>query len=139
MLARIHCSGIRNGIAKLPLFQLLGRLIMLSFSHLSLVFRICSVQKSTQRVESKSLLDFDNKNSYEITPSWGSQFYDDQLKGLIIFEGDLNLCSKSAEDKGEVSSYPKEKLSHMIRANMVAFEGTSKAFSGSVSGLVKRR
>lgn len=145
---RAHFSGSINGIARLPLFQLLGRLIMLSASHLSLVFRICNMQKPTQCNESSSPLDSNNRDNNDIGRSPCSQLYDDQLKGLITFEGNPNLLDDSNEDQGEILSDPKDKLDHMIRANMLAFQGTSgtvvqlKGYSSSgssSSGLVKRR
>ncbi|KAJ6369585.1 hypothetical protein OIU76_027929 [Salix suchowensis] len=137
---------VRNAIASSTLYVLSKRLLCLSLSHLSLMFRINIVGSKVLNKDSSSLMDAD-VNSHKVGKS---PVYADQLKGLKDFnvqsqssssmklgEGGQERCDASLDGCGRIND--------MIQANIMGFgelaEETTPVdvpLAGSL-GLVKRR
>lgn len=146
----ILCSDIRNGIVKSPVYLLFHKLIMLSFSQLSLMFRPLLVESRSHTIRETpvSLLDLD-----EVRPSSSSDRsvvilpqFEDQLKDLLGFDGGSVLSvnsNETVEQEDETSSYDDKNIDGMIQANLVNFEKQaprcSLASPDCRLGLVKRR
>ncbi|KAA8533124.1 hypothetical protein F0562_033343 [Nyssa sinensis] len=142
---------IRSAIVSSTSYTLLRRLILLSLSHLSLMFRVNLVETQTFCEKSLSLLDSDDlSSSNDITKS---QMFADQLKDLISFDEVQELSGSSEEiykqgddskERCDVLSENRQSIDKMILANVRGFtEQAEKTSQGeylvSRSGLVKRR
>ncbi|XP_059656031.1 uncharacterized protein LOC132303028 isoform X2 [Cornus florida] len=147
----MFCFGIRSVVVSSKLYNLLRRLIMLSLSHLYLMFRINVVEPQTPREETVSLLDTDQLSCSEIPKL---QNFPDQLKDLMCLDGGLELSDitkktfeqgDADEDRTDVLSDSRGRIDNMIQANITCFAGQSKKttpveeYLVSSSGLVKRR
>ncbi|KAJ6752772.1 hypothetical protein OIU74_027573 [Salix koriyanagi] len=137
---------VRNAIASSMLYVLSKRLLCLSLSHLSLMFRINIVGSKVLNKDSSSLMDAD-VNSHKVGKS---PVYADQLKDLKdsnvqsqssssmkLGEGGRERCDASVDGCGRIND--------MIQANIMGFgelaEETTPVdvpLAGSL-GLVKRR
>ncbi|KAJ6960609.1 hypothetical protein NC653_038589 [Populus alba x Populus x berolinensis] len=144
------CFDVRNAIASSRLYVLSERLLCLSLSHLSLMFRINTVGSKVLNKDFLSLMDSD-VSSHKVGKS---QVYADQLKDLIDFnvqsqssssmsnilklgEGGQERCVASLDGYGRIND--------MIQANVMGFGELAKETTpvdvplvGSL-GLVKRR
>ncbi|KAJ6735146.1 NHL DOMAIN-CONTAINING PROTEIN [Salix purpurea] len=137
---------VRNAIASSTLYVLSKRLLCLSLSHLSLMFRINIVGSKVLNKDSSSLMDAD-VNSHKIGKS---QVYADQLKDLK----DFNVQSQSSssmklgeggQERCDASSDGYGRINDMIQANIMGFGELAEETTpvdvplvGSL-GLVKRR
>lgn len=137
---------VRNAIASSTLYVLSKRLLCLSLSHLSLMFRINIVGSKVLNKDSSSLMDAD-VNSHKVGKS---PVYADQLKDLKDFnvqsqssssmkvgEGGQERCDASLDGYGRIND--------MIQANIMGFGELAEETTpvdvplvGSL-GLVKRR
>lgn len=115
------CFDIRSVVVNLPLYMLLKRLIQLSLSNLSLMFRITTVEYQTP-CRKPSLLDFGNSKS-------SKRMKVDQLKDLISFDDGVESLGSNlnveAKDVGEenadfsVASSSSSKIEKMLQANIM--------------------
>ncbi|KAI5679174.1 hypothetical protein M9H77_10124 [Catharanthus roseus] len=115
------CFDIRSVVVNLPLCMLLKRLIQLSLSNLSLMFRITTVEYQTP-CRKPSLLDFGNSKS-------SKRMKVDQLKDLISFDDGVESLGSNlnveAKDVGEenadvsVASSSSSKIEKMLQANIM--------------------
>lgn len=113
------CFDIRSVIASSMFYALLRRLISLSLSHLSLMFRINIVESQFSRKESVSLLDSDDSCISEPTIP---QMFEDQLKDLASFDRSLQLPDTS-------SKIFMQKKSHRFAdqlEDLLTFDGSSE-------------
>ncbi|KAL9343984.1 hypothetical protein Peur_064415 [Populus x canadensis] len=144
------CFDVRNAIASCRLYVLSERLLCLSLSHLSLMFRINTVGSKVLNKDFLSLMDSD-VSSHKVGKS---QVSADQLKDFIDFnvqsqssssmsnilklgEGGQERCDASLDGYGRIND--------MIQANVMGFGELAKETTpadvplvGSL-GLVKRR
>ncbi|CAL1413637.1 unnamed protein product [Linum trigynum] len=144
------CSDIRNGAASLKLYALLRRLLLLSMSHVSLMFRINNPVGSppTPSKDFVSLIDSDMSNS---SSSAKSDVFASELKELMPSDNS-RLLSNTDEDNFKFGEADDTKtisvaggIDSMIEANIRGFAFSMKEpalLEGSVVanlGLIKRR
>jgi len=139
------CYDIRSVVVSSTLYALVKKLLNLSLSQLSLMFRPKVVVNKTLCDESVSLLDSNDLSCREISKS---NIVAEQLKDLISLDGSMELLNPSSEILEPIDD-DKEKsngniIDNMIYANIMGFEEQGKRttvgeFMGSSSGLVKRR
>ncbi|XP_034689088.1 uncharacterized protein LOC117916946 isoform X2 [Vitis riparia] len=157
------CFDIRSVIASSMFYALLRRLISLSLSHLSLMFRINILESQFSRKESVSLLDSDDSciseptiphTSSKIFMQKKSHRFADQLEDLMTFNGSSELSNatdrifKEGDDdqgKRDISPETCGRIESMIEANFMGFVEQAKVTtpvelcSSGNTGLVKRR
>lgn len=141
------CFVIRSAVVSLPLYMLLERLALLSFSTISLMFSRTKIIEVTTSCKKPSLLAFDNLNSPRSAKA-------DLLKDLISFdEGVESLGTNSniepkdvAEEKTNVASTTccTSNIDKMVQANLIGFSEqvrrtTPVESPGCNVGLVKRK
>ncbi|KAL3835550.1 hypothetical protein ACJIZ3_010286 [Penstemon smallii] len=145
----IRCSDIRNAVVKSTLYSLFWQLIILSLSHLSLMFRFRKVETRKRIEKPVSLLDCDVVSSDNIAIS--PKVYG-QLMDLLTYDGGLILPGTAegvvvqAEERGstDVTSGEIRGIDSMIEANLINFEEEVPRVCSMESidfslGLVKRR
>ncbi|XP_077222363.1 uncharacterized protein LOC143856152 isoform X2 [Tasmannia lanceolata] len=150
------CSDIKSAIAISTPYMLMGRLVCLSLSNLSLMFRVHRPENHSLRREPIyhclkrepiSLLDLDS-TSNQCTSK--SQIFADPLKDLMSLGAgfnalDVNKSIDQGEEKHDVSTYSHGKVDDMIQASISAFdnqakrEGSLPGFSLDKSGLVQEK
>lgn len=139
------CFVIRSAVVSLPLYMLLERLALLSFSTISLMFSRTKIIEVTTSCKKPSLLAFDNLNSPRSAKA-------DLLKDLISFdEGVESLGTNTepkdvAEEKTNVASTTccTSNIDKMVQANLIGFSEqvrrtTPVESPGCNVGLVKRK
>lgn len=141
----MFCFDIRSVIVKSTQYALVKRLLLLSVSQLSLMFRPKVVVNRTAFDKSVSLLDSDDLSCSKISKS---NIIADQLKDLISLDGGLELAGVGSEILEQTDDDDKENkygnIDTMMYANIMGFAEEAKRTSGggcmvSSSGLVKRR
>ncbi|KAK9119652.1 hypothetical protein Scep_017745 [Stephania cephalantha] len=143
------CSDFRSAVANTSIYKVMDRLLWMSLSHVSLMFRIRRVDKQNVRVRPVSLLDSDCIK--EPVTSEPPLMFGDQLKDLICFDGVLDApkgLSGASELEGysDVLTCNSKTIDEVIQANISDFDRQAMQFTlpamGSIvgsSGLVKRR
>lgn len=136
------CFVIRSAVVSLPLYMLLERLALLSFSTISLMFSRTKIIEVTTSCKKPSLLAFDNLNIPRSAKA-------DLLKDLISFDvgvESLGTNSKDvAEEKTNVASTTcTSNIDKMVQANLIGFSEqvrrtTPVESPGCNVGLVKRK
>ncbi|KAF9626296.1 hypothetical protein IFM89_032145 [Coptis chinensis] len=145
----IVCSDIKSVVVSF--YFLVGRLVRMSLSQLSLMFRIPRVEKQFLCREPSSLFSMDGAVNHEITKP---QIYADQLKDMMSFDEDLDVSEETDKtfkqgdedhDKSDVSTSSNGAIDAAIHANFVEFANQARQkhpmdgpFVGN-SGLVKRK
>ncbi|KAF5203489.1 Nhl domain-containing protein [Thalictrum thalictroides] len=142
-------SVIKNEVASLTIYLL--RILKMGLSQLSLMFRICSVEKDTLFGEQVPLFDSDIRYNYETSKS---EIFADQLKDLMSFDETVDeskeLTGTFKEDNDsheniDVSTCSFGSIDTMIHANVLEFgkQPTQKPSLElsliGISGLVKRK
>ncbi|KAL6983627.1 hypothetical protein U1Q18_017009 [Sarracenia purpurea var. burkii] len=144
------CFDIRNAAVSSTLFTVSRRFIMLSLSHLSLMFRINTVESRISHTKPASLLDSELLRTKEITKS---QMFAEQLKDLIYLDGEVELPDTAKkifegdchEWGNDMFSKGNQRINNMIQASIMGFEEQAKKSPLEEeplvisSGLVKRR
>lgn len=146
---RIHCCAIRSAVAN----SSVGKLLLLSLSHLSLLFRMDYLVPRVSSKESVNLLGSDIVSSgseiIQSTEVTKSCMYEGQLRDLMVFDGSSASCSQMLDQKGEENRerdfHGIGRIDDMIKTNVLHFAGVAKdanlvdGSSLASSGLVKRR
>lgn len=138
--AVMFCFDIRSVIVKSAPYAFLWKLILLTLSHLDLMYRFSFVNRRVSSVTSVNLLDSDALVSSDIQQP---NEFADQLKDLITFdepEEPIETTNKNS-DPSELTSESHGSIDRMIEANFSRFvvSGSERALFGGHSGLVKRR
>ncbi|KAM7484257.1 hypothetical protein LguiA_000266 [Lonicera macranthoides] len=139
------CFDIRSVIVNSTQCALVKKLLLLSISQLSLIFRPKVVVNRTAFDKFVSLLDSDDLSCSEISKS---NIIADQLKDLISLDGGSELAGVSGEILERTDGDDKENaygnIDNMMYANIMGFAEEAKRTLGgefmvSSLGLVKRR
>ncbi|KAK6139236.1 hypothetical protein DH2020_027021 [Rehmannia glutinosa] len=149
------CSVIRSVIVKSTIYSLSRRVIILSLSQLSLMFRPMTVKSRSAREKPVSLLDLDavcSSSSGSSSNIFVSPGVDEELKDLLTFGGGPMLPvnangiveQEEESESTDVFSDEHDKIDSMIRANLVYFEEQATRVCANEPvecslGLVKRR
>ncbi|XP_011620889.1 uncharacterized protein LOC18427531 isoform X1 [Amborella trichopoda] len=153
--APITFFDIRSAAAKSPFYKLLGRVVGLSISQFSLMFRIPRVRESPKRVEI-SLMDSDVDSHVSVN----SQTPADPLADLMNFDGAMDgfiverespsrtILERDSIEVGserlQSASYNKPKIAKVIEESISKFDdeakdGVCSERNLSSSSLVSRR
>lgn len=148
-------SDMRSAAVKSTVYTRSRQIILLTLSHLSLMFRRMPLESRSSK-KPMSLMDLDlvcNSSSSNSSSSGSSTVISaqvsEQLKGLLTFdEGPMaptnaNEMMEQEEEREsrDVSWYEHRKIDSMIQANLVKFEGEAPTIGSSDCsfGLVRRR
>ncbi|KAG6429597.1 hypothetical protein SASPL_107649 [Salvia splendens] len=141
-------SDLRSAVVKSTVYLRGQQIILLTLSHLSLMFRRTPLESRPSSVKKVSLLDLDevrNSNSSSSSNSSNtviSQQVADQLKDLLTFDKGLLMAPVNTDEIVEpVSKHEHQTIDGMIKANLASFEGEALKVDSFDSrlGLVRRR
>nr|XP_016502844.1 PREDICTED: uncharacterized protein LOC107820985 isoform X1 [Nicotiana tabacum] len=138
----MFCFGIRSVVVDSKIYLLLRKLVLLTFSHLRLMFSPKVLVCQTSRRQLAPLLNFDDSESKE---SAKSPVVANILEDLITFDGSLvNSELTTNQDDAVSKSTDISVLDSMIVANLKGFAEQGIASSGpevsqSISSLVNRK
>ncbi|XP_047960248.1 uncharacterized protein LOC125205396 isoform X1 [Salvia hispanica] len=138
------CSDLRSAVVKSTVYLRGLQIILLTLSHLSLMFRRMPLESRPSSGKKVSLLDMDEvcNSSSSSSNTIISQQVADQLKDLLTFDKGLLMAPVNTDEIAEPESkHEHQTIDGMIKANLASFEGEAlKVYSSdSRLGLVRRR
>ncbi|KAK4376838.1 hypothetical protein RND71_003134 [Anisodus tanguticus] len=125
----MFCFGMRNVVVDSMIYSLLRKLVLLSFSHLCLMFSPKVVVRQTSRRQPAPLLNIDDCESSK--ESANSPVVANSLEDLITFDGSLDNSELTTnQDAALKESTDVSVVDSMILANIKGFADQGNASSG---------